>query len=62
VPEEPGHAAAVLAEFGADLGEAVRELRCRWWVPAEAAEGWAVRFAVHDPVDGAAWAIELLDR
>jgi hypothetical protein len=64
-PELPADRAAAqraVEDLGHELGEAVAELEGWWWRPAgEAADGWAVRLAVRDPVDGLAWAMQLVD-
>lgn len=53
--------------FAQDLGAALDELRWYRWAPeadggAGSQDGWHLRLAVHDPVDGLAWAVAASDR
>ncbi len=54
-PDAPGD------DFAEELGDALAELRWFRWSPAQAETGWVLRLAVHDPVDGLAWAIAAVD-
>lgn len=48
-------------ELGAALGGAVAELTWYRWEPVHATQGWTLRLAVVDPVDGLAWAVDARD-
>jgi hypothetical protein len=49
------------AGFATALGEALDELRWVRWRRDEREQGWFLRLAVADPLDGLAWAVEATD-
>ncbi|HSK96234.1 MAG TPA: hypothetical protein VK891_06420, partial [Euzebyales bacterium] len=51
-------------DFAAALGGALDDLRWYRWSPGgpAARAGWRLHLAVHDPVDGLAWAVGAYDR
>jgi Family of unknown function (DUF6183) len=44
-----------------ELGELVASLRWFWWTAGEPEVGWELQLAVHDPLEGYAWAINARD-
>lgn len=51
-----------LDDLTADLAEALDELRWFRWRRVEPEQGWVLRLAVADPLDGLAWAVEATDQ
>jgi hypothetical protein len=51
-------------DFAQELGAALDELHWYWWAPqaSDTQDGWRLHLAVHDPVDGLAWAVAASDR
>lgn len=45
-----------------DLGAIAAELSWYWWEAGDPVGGWQLQLAIHDPIDGVAWAINARDQ